>query len=407
MSNERKAITPPAITAAAERAAQSGRYEVLPDPGLAGLRLRIFPSGTAVWSGQIRIGNRVRTFSEIGRHPGIGLRAARDAWRKIAHAVRYQGQDPVQARRAARRAAAPLTLDALITRYGNQAGLPASWKQQLEPAIRNRCFKPLMNRPLAQLDDTDLQACIEGWAAQRSAAFSAAALVTVLTWASSPKRKLCDPALALLEFERKGKPKERFFDRQELAALLPTLRRERAGGNAYAAALELQLLVGARISEVLNLRWSAVDWIDRTATINRSKNGKRHVIRLSAQAYVLLASLKPAEASPAGLVLPGTAKHKAQLAPAIAALQAASGVGDWTSHNMRHTAITWLQRLRIASDVIKVCVNHSATRLDGATGGYGHYDYAIEAREAMQKLADLLDRIAAGESTEVIPLRAA
>jgi integrase len=397
-------ITHSAIMAAKQRAAATRRRVKLKDRRLDGLYLDVTPAGDSTWRGVIRCGARVRTFT-LGKYPSLGLSAARDAWRQLAHAVRYEGADPIRAKREEARKTAPMTLQALIDLYGQQGDLKPSWSTQLDPAIRNRCFKPFLATPLPQLSLEKLQAALDAWPATRSAAFSAAALGIVLSWAAKPSRKLVDPVLLELDFKRKSTPRDRWLDRQELAALLPVLRAARESGDRHAAGLELQLLTGARIGEVTAARWSWIDWIDRTLTLPRTKNGRKHVVRLSTAAMTLLQAIRHADWKPGGLVLPGP-REKPLTAWEIAVrrFQQASSTENWTSHVMRHTATTWLQQLGIEEIIITTALNHSEMPLTGATGNYGHHRYPEEARDALEQLAALFDRIAAGGATELVKL---
>jgi integrase len=230
----------------------------------------------------------------------------------------------------------------------------------------------------------------------------------VLAWAAKPSRKLVDSALLELDFKRKSTPRDRWLDRQELAALLPVLRQARETGDRHAAGLELQLLTGSRLSEMATARWSWIDWIDRTWTLPRTKNGKKHVVRLSTAAMALLRAIRPADWKPGGLLLPGPrGKPLTAWEIAVRRFQQASSTEGWTSHTMRHTATTWLQQLGVEEIIIKTALNHSETPLSGATGNYGHHRYPEEARDALERLAALFHRIAAGEATEVVKLRPA
>jgi integrase len=400
-------ITHAAIVATKRRAAVNKQRFKLKDRRLDGLYLDITPAGDVAWRGNIRCGARVRTFT-LGKYPALGLSEARDAWRRLAHAVRYDGADPIQAKRDEARKAAPMTLAALLDLYGQQGDLKPSWATQLDPAIRNRCFKPYLTTPLLQLSLERLQGAIDAWPAARSAAFSAAALSIVLTWAAKPSRKLVDPVLLEMDFKRKSQPRDRWLDRQELAALLPVLRRARENGDHHAAGLEMQLLTGMRVSEVTTARWSWVDWVDRTLTLPRTKAGRKHVIRLSTAAMALLQGIRPADWKPGGLVLPGPrGKPLTAWEIAVRRFQQASGTENWTSHVLRHSVTTWLQQLGVEEIIIKVALNHSETPLSGATGNYGHHRYPEEARDALERLAALFDRIAAGEATAVVHLRSA
>jgi len=78
--------------------------------------------------------------------------------------------------------------------------------------------------------------------------------------------------------------------------------------------------------------------------------------------------------------------------------------GEWTPHDLRRTAATMMQSLRISPDVIDRCQNHvlagSAVRRH-----YLHYDYADEKREAWRLLGERLDAILTNNN--VVPLQRA
>lgn len=75
--------------------------------------------------------------------------------------------------------------------------------------------------------------------------------------------------------------------------------------------------------------------------------------------------------------------------------------GEWTPHDLRRTASTMMQSLRISPDVIDRCQNHA---LPGSKvrRHYLHYDYADEKREAWRLLGERLDSILTGNN--VVPL---
>lgn len=76
--------------------------------------------------------------------------------------------------------------------------------------------------------------------------------------------------------------------------------------------------------------------------------------------------------------------------------------GAWTPHDLRRTASTLMQSLRVHPDVIDRCQNHV---LPGSKvrRHYLHYDYAEEKREAWKLLGDRLDAIL--NSSNVIHLQ--
>lgn len=78
--------------------------------------------------------------------------------------------------------------------------------------------------------------------------------------------------------------------------------------------------------------------------------------------------------------------------------------GEWTAHDLRRTAATMMQAMRVSPDVIDRCQNHV---LPGSKvrRHYLHHDYAEEKREAWRLLGERLDLILSGSN--VIPLQRA
>lgn len=75
--------------------------------------------------------------------------------------------------------------------------------------------------------------------------------------------------------------------------------------------------------------------------------------------------------------------------------------GEWTAHDLRRTAATMMQAMRVSPDVIDRCQNHV---LPGSKvrRHYLHHDYADEKREAWRLLGERLDAILIGNN--VVPL---
>jgi integrase len=75
--------------------------------------------------------------------------------------------------------------------------------------------------------------------------------------------------------------------------------------------------------------------------------------------------------------------------------------GEWTPHDLRRTAATMMQSLRVSPDVIDRCQNHALLG-SKVRRHYLHYDYADEKREAWRVLGERLDVILSGGN--VIPM---
>src|SRR4029079_7878919 len=101
----------------------------------------------------------------------------------------------------------------------------------------------------------------------------------MLTWAVA--RGLIDHnAAAAMQEDDAGKPRERFLDEKEIAALWPALSTLKA---PVAMALKLALVTGQRIGEVCGMTEAELDLPKALWTIpaKRSKNGEEHKVPLS------------------------------------------------------------------------------------------------------------------------------
>ena len=78
--------------------------------------------------------------------------------------------------------------------------------------------------------------------------------------------------------------------------------------------------------------------------------------------------------------------------------------GEWTPHDLRRSAATMMQALRVSPDVIDRCQNHVIPG-SKVRRHYLHYDYAEEKREAWGLLGDRLDAIFA--TGNVVPIQRA
>ena len=81
-------------------------------------------------------------------------------------------------------------------------------------------------------------------------------------------------------------------------------------------------------------------------------------------------------------------------------LHAASGTSGWHRHDLRRTAATMLGDLGVAPHVVSVVLGHTHIA-DGATAVYARSRYQQEHQEALQMLADEIDRVVTGRGNVV------
>jgi integrase len=266
-----------------------------------------------------------------------------------------------------------------------------SWGIQTRRQIE-RVFRPHLATPLGTLTVGALQLTADGYAARQSASFAVRCLSPVLRWAAAPGRAYVARDLLDLRPPASRRSRDRVLARDELVALLPTLR---ASDSPYSDAMRLVLLTACRKGEVTAARWRDIDLDAATWTLPETKNGMQHVVPLSRQAVALLRARQPDRAESTGLVFTSNGKALKGWDYATAQLQRASGTMGWTRHDLRRTCATMLGEMGVMPDIVEAALNHTSIRSPlAATYNRSHYRPQVAA--ALQRLADALDRIEHG-----------
>jgi integrase len=347
---------------AAIREARTGKVIVLNDPVAPSLNIRVGSrSASWTWLGRDPAG-RVRRFL-LGRWPHVKLAEARRRARRMTDDVQ-RGIDPVaerRSRRAAGSAPAPIghTLSGLLDLYSRQVGKGVkSWAPQMEPHVR-RVFRAHLETPLANITVGTLQMTVDDHPKPKSAAYGLRCLMPVLRWATAPGRGYINRAVLDVRAEAKPGSRDRVLSRDELAKILPALR---TSDSPYASALRVILLTAVRRSEVAGARWRDFDFVGRTWTLPKTKNGEPHEIPLSRQAIALLRSLQPIEADPAAFAFTANGSPLSHWTKATQRLQKASGTEGWTRHDLRRTTATMAGKLGVMPDIVEAMLNHVTIR---------------------------------------------
>ena len=231
----------------------------LVDGAVAGLRLRIMPSGKKSWSLAMRANGVMRRF-DVGS--GLGLAEARAKAEKLRRKIK-DGADPTADKRTARHKALSAlegvgTLGSVIDAYftaGNGAYLKTGEAQRRHLMT---FFAQLLGKPAIDIRSAQLQLIVDAHAARTTAARAAAYLAPVLKWAR--KRDLMTGPFEL-EKPIVNPPRQRVLDEDELRKLLPTF------DDTYGRCAMFLLLTAARRSEAVHATWGQIDVKARTWTI--------------------------------------------------------------------------------------------------------------------------------------------
>jgi integrase len=196
------------------------------------------------------------------------------------------------------------------------------------------------------------------------------------------------------------KPRERARTRvlsdDELRVIWPLL----AEAGTFGAMLKMLLLTAQRRDEVANMTWMEVGsdgiW---TIPSERYKTKRPNHVPLSDAARLVV------EAQPkidgCDYVFPsrektpfsGFGKSKAKLEKAVLSYKKgaeAEPLPNWTLHDLRRTAKTLMARAGVRPDISERVLGHV---IAGVEGTYDRHSYADEKRDALEKLAAMIERI--------------
>lgn len=180
--------------------------------------------------------------------------------------------------------------------------------------------------------------------------------------------------------------RERFLSPKELASLGTALGS--AEENSYAvAAVRLLVLTGARLNEILSLRW---DWIDLdrgTIRLPDSKTGAK-TLYLNAPALAVLSEIPRQKGNPHVIVGEREGAHWVNLQKPWRAIRKTAGLDDVRLHDLRHTFASVAAMGGASLPMIGALLGHSQPQ---TTNRYAHL-----ASDPMRAASDSIgSRIAA------------
>src|SRR5262249_51877675 len=141
-------------------------------------------------------------------------------------------------------------------------------------------------------------------------------------------------------------------------------------GHPHTGIVRLLILTGQRRNEIAHLRWSEVDLEERALHVpkERTKNARTHCVPHSGQARATIAGLP--RLVDADHVFTVRRKPIVNFSHMKERLDEASGVTDWTLHDLRRTVASGLQRLGVRLEVTEAVLNHKSGSTAGIVGVY-------------------------------------
>ncbi|MBL1436718.1 MAG: integrase arm-type DNA-binding domain-containing protein [Rhodobacteraceae bacterium] len=327
------------------------------DSEISGFGLRVSPTGRKSYVFRYRAsGGRTGRSREpvIGVHGAITPDQAREIARSWAALV-AAGGDPAADRESLRKAPTVSNLlDRFITDHAERNNKPSTVRN-VKQAIENH-LRPALGRikvrDVTRADISKLHGSLRStpYQANRALALLSKAFSLAEVWGLRPDSS--NPCMRVQRFEEKSR--ERFLSEKEFAALGEVLAKAERGelipkgrdAPAYVspqaiAAIRLLLFTGARVSEILGLRWEFINGENNTAELPDSKTGKKTIYLPPAALEVLNGLERPANGK--GYVVRGGRGAGDASQPLVnikkpwGVIRSAAGLDGVRLHDLRHS----------------------------------------------------------------------
>jgi integrase len=266
---------------------------IICDDELRGFAVRVLPSGKRYYIVQYRVGTRYRRMS-LGQHGVLTTEKARTKAFSLLAAVK-DGKDPAGDRQERRHA---LTVAELAQRFDKEhiaVRLKPSTAREYRRNLRRFILPAIGRLKMADVTKADIARFHHElrhipYQANRnleviSKMFNLAELWGLRPDGSNPRRHIR---------KYSEEKRERYLSPVELAALGEALSRAEQEGveDLYAiAAIRLLTFTGCRLSEIMTLKWSYVDFEARCLRLPDTKTGAR-IVHLGAPALDVLSRIE-------------------------------------------------------------------------------------------------------------------
>ena len=337
----------------------------------------------------------------------------------------HQGHDPTatkKKRKEAQRIAAANTFKAVAKSYLEREGKKKEgerlrslqWRRTL---LERLVYPTLGDQPIAaikrkaiielldkiedgKLIDKDTRKPIKGGAVMAHSTLAVAR--KIMRWYAVRDEDYVVPIVpGMARIKPDDRARSRVLTDDELRAVWKTAE-ERA--DPFAAMVRFLLLTAARRSEAAAMTWGEIIadvdagscWLLPAA---RNKVKVDLLRPLSKAAQDLLDAQPKIDGCP--YVFTYGRKPLAAFSQCKGDFDAASGVNNWTLHDLRRTARTLMSRAGVNSDHAEQCLGHL---LSGVRKTYNRDDFKQQKRAAFDKLAALVERIVNPPTRNVMQL---
>jgi integrase len=176
-------------------------------------------------------------------------------------------------------------------------------------------------------------------------------------------------------------------------------------GQPFGPLFQLLLLTGQRRDEVARMTRDELSKDSETWSLpgSRTKNRREHAVPMSPAARELIRGMRRIAAceyifSTNGRTpVSGFSKAKRQLDAEMADLADGATIPAWRLHDLRRTCASGMAELGVPLQVTEKVLNHVSGSLGGIVSVYQVHDYLKERRDALERWAEHVQKIIAGD----------
>jgi integrase len=382
----------------------------LSDSEIKGFVARRLPSGSVTYGYRYRDRGGRQRWLPLGLHGSITPDQARELAKQRAGEV-ASGRDPA-VERAKSRAAAASTVDALLDdflvrhvrgklRSANE--IERTLNVYVRPRLGEKSIYNLKRSDIVELLDQ-----IEDKNGPVMADRTLAYVRKAFNWQAARDDSFTPPIVRGMARTKPSEHKRtRVLDDQEIRDLWTALDELKSDAPlCYPRFVRMLLYVAQRREEISRMVWEEIENDSWTIPKERSKNKLANVVPLTKEVQHFLGPEQNegfafSNEADRRRAFSGFSKAKAALDLKIAELRKRERrppMPHWVHHDLRRTARSLMSRAGVLPDIAERVLGHV---IPGVRGTYDCYEYFDEKRDALEKLAALIERILHSNETVV------